>query len=84
MILNYLFDVYENNADIQVRFNWTPGTSALWDNRYVIIGERGKERLTVTELLFIMRAGIMRGVKIDMGRESLLWQKYRILMRRRR
>ncbi|TVY19862.1 putative alpha-ketoglutarate-dependent sulfonate dioxygenase [Lachnellula arida] len=34
VILNYLFDVYENNVDIQVRFKWTPGTSALWDNRY--------------------------------------------------
>jgi alpha-ketoglutarate-dependent taurine dioxygenase len=33
VILNYLFDVYEKNVDIQVRFKWTPGTSALWDNR---------------------------------------------------
>ena len=38
LILNYLFDVYEKNADIQVRFKWTPtkqgyGTSAIWDNR---------------------------------------------------
>lgn len=37
LILNYLFDVYEKNADIQVRFNWRSdpgyGTSALWDNR---------------------------------------------------
>jgi alpha-ketoglutarate-dependent taurine dioxygenase len=33
VILNYLFDVYENNVDIHVRFKWTPGTSALWDNR---------------------------------------------------
>ncbi|KZT52645.1 TauD-domain-containing protein [Calocera cornea HHB12733] len=32
-ILNYLFDVYERNVDIQVRWHWTPGTSALWDNR---------------------------------------------------
>jgi len=36
VILNYLFDVYENNVDIQVRFRWTPGTSALWDNRITI------------------------------------------------
>ncbi|TVY45230.1 putative alpha-ketoglutarate-dependent sulfonate dioxygenase [Lachnellula subtilissima] len=36
VILNYLFDVYENNVDIQVRFKWTPGTSALWDNRITI------------------------------------------------
>lgn len=34
VILNYLYDVYEKNVDIQVRFKWTPRTSALWDNRY--------------------------------------------------
>jgi alpha-ketoglutarate-dependent taurine dioxygenase len=34
LILNYLYDVYERNADIQVRFKWSPNTSALWDNRY--------------------------------------------------
>lgn len=33
VILNYLYDVYEKNVDIQVRFKWTPKTSALWDNR---------------------------------------------------
>lgn len=38
IILSYLFDVYEKNADIQVRFKWTNtkpgyGTSAIWDNR---------------------------------------------------
>lgn len=33
VILNYLCDVYEQNPDIQVRFKWTPGTSAIWDNR---------------------------------------------------
>lgn len=32
-ILQYLFKVYESNVDIQVRFSWTPGRSALWDNR---------------------------------------------------
>ncbi|KAI0128010.1 hypothetical protein BJ170DRAFT_723494 [Xylariales sp. AK1849] len=36
VILNYLYDVYEKNVDIQVRFKWTPGTSALWDNRITI------------------------------------------------
>ncbi|KAI1849629.1 hypothetical protein JX265_007966 [Neoarthrinium moseri] len=36
VILNYLYDVYEKNNDIQVRFKWTPGTSALWDNRITI------------------------------------------------
>ncbi|KAK6076581.1 TfdA family taurine catabolism dioxygenase [Seiridium cupressi] len=36
VILNYLYDVYEKNVDIQVRFKWTQGTSALWDNRITI------------------------------------------------
>ncbi len=36
LLLGYLYDVYERNVDIQVRFKWTPGTSALWDNRYVM------------------------------------------------
>jgi alpha-ketoglutarate-dependent taurine dioxygenase len=36
LILNYLYDVYESNVDIQVRFKWTPKTSALWDNRITI------------------------------------------------
>ncbi|CAI6341647.1 unnamed protein product [Periconia digitata] len=36
VILGYLFDVYEKNVDIQVRFKWTPRTSALWDNRLTI------------------------------------------------
>ncbi|KAF1986876.1 TauD-domain-containing protein [Aulographum hederae CBS 113979] len=36
LILGYLCDVYEKNVDIQVRFKWTPGTSALWDNRITI------------------------------------------------
>ncbi|KAL5117430.1 hypothetical protein ACEQ8H_004595 [Pleosporales sp. CAS-2024a] len=35
-ILHYLFHVYENHVDMQVRFTWTPGTSALWDNRITI------------------------------------------------
>jgi hypothetical protein len=30
LILGYLYDVYERNVDIQVRFKWTPRTSALW------------------------------------------------------
>ncbi|GAD97821.1 alpha-ketoglutarate-dependent taurine dioxygenase [Paecilomyces variotii No. 5] len=36
LILGYLYDVYEKNVDIQVRFKWTPKTSALWDNRITI------------------------------------------------
>lgn len=34
LILGYLYDVYEKNPDIQLRWKWTPGTSVLWDNRY--------------------------------------------------
>ncbi|KAB5557844.1 hypothetical protein GE09DRAFT_963380 [Coniochaeta sp. 2T2.1] len=37
VILNYLYDVYEKNVDIQVRFKWTPRTSALWDNSRITI-----------------------------------------------
>ncbi|MCJ1308191.1 hypothetical protein MMC25_001843 [Agyrium rufum] len=33
LILGYLYDVYERNIDIQCRFKWTNGASALWDNR---------------------------------------------------
>lgn len=36
VILNYLYHVYETNIDLQVRFKWTAGTSALWDNRITI------------------------------------------------
>ncbi|KAJ5423192.1 Taurine catabolism dioxygenase TauD/TfdA [Penicillium cf. griseofulvum] len=36
VILGYLYDVYEKNPDIQVRFKWSPRTSALWDNRITI------------------------------------------------
>lgn len=35
-ILNYLYDVYERSTDIQLRWHWTPGTSAIWDNRSTI------------------------------------------------
>ncbi|GAA5843317.1 hypothetical protein JCM9279_002059 [Rhodotorula babjevae] len=36
LILNYLFDLYEKRLDAQIRFKWTPRTSALWDNRVSI------------------------------------------------
>ncbi|KAL4894895.1 hypothetical protein BDV59DRAFT_212150 [Aspergillus ambiguus] len=36
VILGLLCDVYEKNPDIQVRFKWSPRTSALWDNRITI------------------------------------------------
>ncbi|WVR05905.1 hypothetical protein IAU60_002931 [Kwoniella sp. DSM 27419] len=35
-ILQKLFQVYEQNTDIQIRFRWTSRTSALWDNRISI------------------------------------------------
>lgn len=35
-ILNYLLGVYERSTDIQLRWHWTPGTSAIWDNRTTI------------------------------------------------
>lgn len=52
VILEYLFEVFEKNLDIQVRFNWKPtidglGTSALWDNRvsqhFAVWDHEGKE-----------------------------------------
>lgn len=36
LLLKYLYDVYERSTDIQVRWHWTPGTSAIWDNRSTI------------------------------------------------
>lgn len=31
VILNYLYNVYERNIDIQVRFKWTPYSSGAYD-----------------------------------------------------
>lgn len=36
VLIKYLNDVAENSIETQVRFHWTPGTSAIWDNRIVI------------------------------------------------
>ncbi|WOO83043.1 Putative alpha-ketoglutarate-dependent sulfonate dioxygenase [Vanrija pseudolonga] len=36
VLIKYLNDVAENSIETQVRFHWTPGTSAIWDNRVVI------------------------------------------------
>lgn len=36
VILNHLHDVFERSTDIQLRWHWTPGTSAIWDNRSTI------------------------------------------------
>ncbi|KAJ7471176.1 hypothetical protein B0H11DRAFT_2433749, partial [Mycena galericulata] len=35
-ILNHIHDVYEKSTDLQIRWKWTPGTSAIWDNRTTI------------------------------------------------
>jgi alpha-ketoglutarate-dependent taurine dioxygenase len=35
-ILEYLYGVYERSTDIQLRWYWTSGTSAIWDNRSTI------------------------------------------------
>ncbi|KAF9516576.1 hypothetical protein BS47DRAFT_1371696 [Hydnum rufescens UP504] len=35
-LLKLLFEIQESNVDIQVRWSWTPGTSAIWDNRIAI------------------------------------------------
>jgi alpha-ketoglutarate-dependent taurine dioxygenase len=35
-IMNHLFNVYERATDIQMRWTWTPGCSAIWDNRCTI------------------------------------------------
>ncbi|KAL1406446.1 hypothetical protein Q8F55_008145 [Vanrija albida] len=33
VIIKYLVSVYNQSQEIAVRFKWTPGTSAIWDNR---------------------------------------------------
>ncbi|KAL1410517.1 hypothetical protein Q8F55_004530 [Vanrija albida] len=35
-LLEYLHNIFERSTDIQVRWKWTPGTSAIWDNRTTI------------------------------------------------
>ncbi|EGR44816.1 uncharacterized protein TRIREDRAFT_69529 [Trichoderma reesei QM6a] len=50
LILNYLFDVYEKNVDIQLRWKWTPGTSVLWDNRWDYAGKHPRHGTRVTSL----------------------------------
>ncbi|KAH6896632.1 hypothetical protein B0T10DRAFT_535551 [Thelonectria olida] len=50
VILNYLYDVYETNVDIQVRWRWTPRTSVLWDNRWDYAGKQPRHGTRVTSL----------------------------------
>lgn len=45
LILGYLYDVFEKNVDIQVRFRWTAGTSAIWVSLF-----RGLFSLVPTEI----------------------------------
>lgn len=71
-ILNYLCEVYETNVDIQVRFKWTPKTSALWDNRQVVLRVLA-DILFLSNLIkespFIMQAGTMEDCTPDTERE---------------
>jgi alpha-ketoglutarate-dependent taurine dioxygenase len=74
-ILEYLYDVYERNLDIQIRF-WRPtveglGTSALWDNRvsqhcavWDYAGEEprhGTKVSSLAEIPFLTRAQSLKG-----------------------
>lgn len=79
LILGYLYDVYEKNVDIQVRFKWTPRTSALWDNRYNRDLEAAVYLLTCAESQSTMRVGIMVETTPVMGQESLHWRRFHTL-----
>lgn len=68
VILGYLYDVYEKNPDIQVRFKWSPRTSALWDNRLVNTLRKQAlefEAYSSTASRSITQAGIMRDPSLD-------------------
>jgi hypothetical protein len=78
LILGYLYDVYERNQDIQVRFKWTPRTSALWDNRYSATQSLLVVRFSDSFLSgsqFIMRAGITKARSPGMEPERPRWQR---------
>ena len=75
LILGYLFEVFEKNIDIQVRFKWTPRTSALWDNRYTSFKSNVVESsiAKADDILgsrSITQAGIMKGLNHGMAQES--------------
>ena len=73
VLLGYLFDVIEKNVDIQVRFKWSPRTSALWDNRLdcLSFNHGYAQKLTNdTELLSTMPAGITKVLSPGMVPES--------------
>ena len=75
VILHYLFEVFEKNIDIQVRFKWTPRASALWDNRYTMFKSNVEESsiAKADDILgsqSITQAGIMKGLSHGMAQES--------------
>ena len=82
LILNYLYDVFEKNIDIQVRFRWTPRTSALWDNRYSYSDHSADmpvaETDTFPESQSITQAGITKGPNHGMVQGSRHWLKSHI------
>ena len=75
LILNYLYDVYERNVDIQVRFKWTPRTSALWDNRSVMRSKCFSLTDNRSGLRSTMPAGITKATNQDMALESPHWPR---------
>lgn len=90
LILGYLCDLYEKSVDIQVRFRWTPKTSALWDNRSeafiihhepsTVIREARLTRYLFPESLSMSQAGTTKAPSLDMGQERLRWQNNHILI----
>lgn len=36
LLLNFLYSLFNNALDLQLRANWEPGTVAIWDNRRTI------------------------------------------------
>lgn len=71
LILGYLYDVYEKNVDIQVRFKWTPRSSALWDNRYVLACSTFRGIADFPGSLSTTLAGIMKVLNHGMARVLL-------------
>lgn len=93
LILNYLYDVYERNVDIQIRFRWTPGTSGKF---FPLISFHHSPSLVVrysmlisvqlsgtTESRSTMRAGTTLAHTLDTARASLLSRKSRTSMPKR-
>ena len=73
VLLGYLFDVIEKNVDIQVRFKWSPRTSALWDNRLDCLSynhDYAQKLTNDTELPSTTPAGITKALSPGMVPES--------------